>query len=254
MADPKPVAPAQQQHEPPRPQPRQPQQQQQHEPPRPQPRQPQPAASAYEFDLDGGRSCLDFVNTCSSSGDHLATYADLVTFADQSRLLAPDVIAWLRTEGNSDPAAAQGIMVRAIRLREAMRSIFTAIAAGKKVPHRELAMLNFDIAVTMTHAEVQPASRDAASDFAWGWTRLNLDAPIWPITRSAADLLTSEDERKLVRLCSASDCAWLFLDTSKNRRRQWCSMQSCGNREKARRHYRRRRARAKAEPEAVSGA
>ena len=66
---------------------------------------------------------------------------------------------------------------------------------------------------------------------------------LWPISRAAADLLVSDTERRKVRQCGAGDCEWLFLDTSKNRSRQWCSMQCCGNREKARRHYQRVRAR-----------
>jgi predicted RNA-binding Zn ribbon-like protein len=196
----------------------------------------------FVFELDGGRPCLDFVNTRDSSGEHLATYTNLVAFADQSHLLTPDVIAWLHAEGARDPDAAQGIMVRALRLREAMRAIFTAIVAGKRVRYHDLATLNFDLAVTMGHAEVQPEAKTPDTGYAWGWTRLNLDAAIWPITRSAADLLTSDQDRKLIRLCGAGDCEWLFLDTSKNRTRQWCSMQSCGNREKARRHYQRQRA------------
>ncbi|WP_344746998.1 CGNR zinc finger domain-containing protein [Streptosporangium vulgare] len=32
-------------------------------------------------------------------------------------------------------------------------------------------------------------------------------------------------------------CYWLFLDTSKNGRRRWCSMTTCGSRDKARRYY-----------------
>ena len=32
-------------------------------------------------------------------------------------------------------------------------------------------------------------------------------------------------------------CRWLFLDTSRNGRRRWCSMATCGSRIKARRHY-----------------
>jgi predicted RNA-binding Zn ribbon-like protein len=80
--------------------------------------------------------------------------------------------------------------------------------------------------------------------FVWGWNagRLRLDQPLWPIVHSAADLLTSDELRPLVRQCGAEDCRWLFLDTTKNRSRQWCSMTSCGNREKARRHYERVRA------------
>jgi predicted RNA-binding Zn ribbon-like protein len=38
----------------------------------------------------------------------------------------------------------------------------------------------------------------------------------------------------LLKACRASDCQWAFLDTAKNHSRAWCSMRSCGNREKAR--------------------
>ncbi len=67
-----------------------------------------------------------------------------------------------------------------------------------------------------------------------------LDSPLWSIARSAADLLTS-DELARVRECDGLDCTWLFLDCSRSRSRRWCSMASCGNRAKARRHYHRRK-------------
>ena len=51
---------------------------------------------------------------------------------------------------------------------------------------------------------------------------------------SAVDLLTSPDVER-VRTCAAAACAWLFLDTTKNRARCWCDMKTCGNREKVRR-------------------
>jgi predicted RNA-binding Zn ribbon-like protein len=35
-----------------------------------------------------------------------------------------------------------------------------------------------------------------------------------------------------MKACRADDCRWAFLDTSKNRSRCWCSMESCGNRAK----------------------
>jgi predicted RNA-binding Zn ribbon-like protein len=41
-----------------------------------------------------------------------------------------------------------------------------------------------------------------------------------------------------IRICA--NCSWLFLDESRNRSRIWCDMAVCGNRQKARRHYRRR--------------
>src|SRR2546423_14848771 len=88
---------------------------------------PAPTAD-YVFDLDGGRACLDFANTDSSSGDHLGSYADLVAFAAQSDLLTPEDAEWLRAEGGRDPLTANGVLVRAKHLRSAMRSIFFKLA------------------------------------------------------------------------------------------------------------------------------
>jgi predicted RNA-binding Zn ribbon-like protein len=38
-----------------------------------------------------------------------------------------------------------------------------------------------------------------------------------------------------VKACRADDCQWAFVDTARNRSRQWCDMAICGNRAKARR-------------------
>ena len=37
-----------------------------------------------------------------------------------------------------------------------------------------------------------------------------------------------------LKACRASDCEWAFIDSARNHSRAWCSMKSCGNREKAR--------------------
>lgn len=37
-----------------------------------------------------------------------------------------------------------------------------------------------------------------------------------------------------MKACRADDCLWAFLDTAKNQSRAWCSMKSCGNRQKVR--------------------
>jgi predicted RNA-binding Zn ribbon-like protein len=78
--------------------------------------------------------------------------------------------------------------------------------------------------------------------YAWDWADGGkpLMAPLRPIARSAAELLTSDDLAR-VRECDGAACTWLFLDQSRNRSRRWCSMESCGNRAKARRHYHRNR-------------
>jgi predicted RNA-binding Zn ribbon-like protein len=61
------------------------------------------------------------------------------------------------------------------------------------------------------------------------------------VALSAARLYSSPQASR-VRECQSSGCGWLFLDLSKNRSRKWCSMSDCGNVEKARRHYQRKKA------------
>ena len=70
----------------------------------------------------------------------------------------------------------------------------------------------------------------------------SLDWMINPIIRSAADLLVS-DELKRVKKCADPQCGWLFLDVSRNKSRRWCNMKDCGNRAKARRFYKRKKSR-----------
>lgn len=56
--------------------------------------------------------------------------------------------------------------------------------------------------------------------------------------RSALGLIASDDTERL-KICP--NCEWLFIDRSKNRSRTWCDMAVCGNRAKARLHYRKRK-------------
>ncbi len=56
--------------------------------------------------------------------------------------------------------------------------------------------------------------------------------------RSVLSLMAGFDRARL-RICG--NCGWLFIDRSKNRSRIWCDMNVCGNRQKAARHYQRKR-------------
>lgn len=192
-----------------------------------------------QFDLDAGRVCLDFANTLSvGSGEHLVGYADLLAFAAQSDLLTQQHAQWLRAAGLREPVAAEAVLERARGLRTAIFGVFSAIAADRAQRDDDLDALNAELGLSLVHARVEA---DGAQ-FRWGWRDRELDMPLWGVCRSAADLLVSDAEVQRVRECGGIDCHWLFLDTSKNRSRQWCSMRSCGNRQKARRHYQRVRA------------
>jgi predicted RNA-binding Zn ribbon-like protein len=187
---------------------------------------------------------LDFANTLStSSGEHLNTYADLLAFAEESGVLSPEDGARLRTQASNQPARTEAVMERAYTLRAAIFATFSKVAAGRALDAEDLEMLNYEVAAGLARLRVVEDDTSASErSFHWGWSALELDRPLWNIARSAAEVLVSDEDRRRVRECGGAECRWLFLDTSKNRSRQWCSMQSCGNRQKARRHYERVRA------------
>jgi predicted RNA-binding Zn ribbon-like protein len=196
------------------------------------------------FEFSGGRLCLDFANTVIWRGarqptERLKGYGDLLAWSQQAGLVTgPDARALVR-EAARHPAAAAAVFERAIALREAIYRIFSAIAGARSPEADDVATVN------ATLAEAMGRSRLAwtAKGFVWDWPADTnaLDRVLWRLARSTADLVVSTDVAA-VRQCAADPCRWLFLDTTRNRRRRWCDMRVCGNRVKARRYYQRQRA------------
>jgi predicted RNA-binding Zn ribbon-like protein len=199
----------------------------------------------YEFEISGGALCLDLTNTVSNRGtepiERLVGYGDLVDWARQAGAADDGEARALRRRAAAEPDAAAAVLARARALREALYALFSAAAAGRPGPEPALAVLNAELPAALARRRL---ARDGAA-YRWrdaaGEDGPPLDAPLAPAVRSAAELLTS-DELALVRECAADTCGWLFLDRSRNRSRRWCDMKVCGNRAKARRHYRRRKA------------
>lgn len=123
-------------------------------------------------------------------------------------------------------------------MREAMSEVFYALAREHPVPKAALAILNRYVQQAAQHARLVPAG----GHFEWQFdpAQDNLESPLWPIARSAAELLAS-DQLQYVRACASPTCEWLFLDESKNHRRRWCDMTKCGNRAKVQNFYKRQR-------------
>lgn len=197
-------------------------------------------ASQRSFEFIGGQMCLDFVNTVGGMRGGLAqelltSYADLVTWSRQARLVTEEAARLLQAEqGAAEEAAA--VLERAYMLREALYRIFTALVNGAAPAKDDLDALNLELEQGMAGARLIAT----ADGFAWAWgsNEQALDQMLGPLARSAATLLTSE-ERKRLRQCASPTCGWLFLDSTKNHRRQWCSMTGCGNKARVQRHRQR---------------
>ncbi len=199
--------------------------------------------TGYQFDLSGGALCLDFANTVSRRhlpqrrAEHLTSYADLIEFAKQSKLLSPKLAASLRARASRDHAAAQKAFRKSIAFRESLYRAFSTIATGRHARPADVEQINNVALAALPHRKLARTN----GDYRWEWQSDGgdlFDRILWPIAESAAELLTSE-ARAAIRECGAPDCEWLFLDQSRNGSRRWCDMKSCGNRQKARRHYQR---------------
>jgi predicted RNA-binding Zn ribbon-like protein len=201
------------------------------------------AQAEFKFDLTGGMLCLDFANTISRREipqhrkEHLTGYGDLAAFARQSALLSPRQAGELCSYAEQHASQAQRVFYRAIELRESLYRAFAAVAQKKNPAAGDLQKINDAALDALQHRSLTRAN--GGYRWEWQWDGKNpLEGILWPIAQSAAELLTS-DKLRTVRFCEAPDCEWLFLDNSRNRSRRWCDMTSCGNRQKARRHYQR---------------
>ncbi len=195
------------------------------------------------FEMVGGRTCLDFVNTASQRREgplkeKLESYDDLLSWAIQAEQLTEAQAEVLRAQAAASPSEAAAVLVRARALREAIYRIFTKRSAGEDLPPEDLKLISTEYGRAAVNRLLTPAGVGVCA-FDWN-THDALDRPLWPVAVSATNLVASEDAGR-VKECATDNCNWLFLDASKNRSRRWCEMKECGNRAKARRHYHRKK-------------
>ena len=212
-----------------------------------------------QFEFIGGQLALDFVNTAShrpapgeteALRDRLQSYGDLVAWAAAARALPDCAPGDLEKAARQHPKIAARTLEDARAFRESLYRIFTAFAAGKDAPAAaaaDMQRLNEVFRRANAHRTLScntPGTHGAPTfDWAWDAASAELDRVYWPVALAAAELLTSGDPQRL-KECGGDHCNWLFLDQSKNRSRRWCTMQDCGNKVKAKRHYHRQRAEA----------
>ena len=207
------------------------------------------ASVAAQMKLIGGRLCLDFLNTvdgrksdsprresCSVDkvlGDKLVDYSDLVEWSRHSGIVTATEAERLIQASKRKAREAKHVFDRAIALREALYRIFKAIMTSRRPQSIDLETVNEELLRARTHERLN----HKANGFTWEWvdSEAALDRMLWSIANSAAELLTTGDLSRL-RECCGEECGWVFEDISRNRSRQWCDMQNCGNLAKVRRY------------------
>ncbi|MGW7199500.1 CGNR zinc finger domain-containing protein, partial [Streptomyces chryseus] len=170
--------------------------------------------------FDSGRVCLDLVATGAHSTDQLSHPDRLREWLVRSGLVpgeaALDAVdeAWVR---------------RFVEVRAHVTELARAALTGRPAA-RALRPIN-------ALAATPPPGVGAVRAADGTWRRTLSDAPaceplLAAVARDTVDLLTDPAARSLLRECEADNCRRLYLDTSRGRRRRWCSSEVCGNRER----------------------
>ncbi|MGW3208231.1 CGNR zinc finger domain-containing protein [Streptomyces sp. NPDC001135] len=190
------------------------------------------ATPSYELRFDAGRICLDLLATT-----HPAERLDGV---EALRM-------WIGGAGLVPKGAAldrvdASWLVGFRELRAHIGLLVRTSCGGSRVPDtssyaRALGGVN-------EAARGAPPALCAVCDEAGGLVRELADPPTCAgllalLARDAVELLTDPVARAAVRECEGDSCPLVYLDTSRGRRRRWCSSEVCGNRERVARHRRR---------------
>ncbi|MFF4114720.1 CGNR zinc finger domain-containing protein [Streptomyces sp. NPDC001714] len=186
-------------------------------------------ASAYELRFDAGRICLDLLAT-THPGERLDGLEPLRAWITGSGLVPP---------GTPLAHADAGWLVG---FRE-LRGHVGQLVRGRNTP----GVRSYDLALArvndVARAAAPPAPRAVPGED--GYLVRELAGPpgcaalLAAVARDAVELLTDPVARAAVRECEGDSCPLVYLDTSRGRRRRWCSSEVCGNRERVARHRRR---------------
>lgn len=177
--------------------------------------------------LIGGRLSLDYANELGPYSDF--SWEDLLHFLLVTRIISPERSAQLLPLPQHDPQTADALLGKARRLHTSLQESFSALLHKETIAHGWVEPINDVLRITEGHDEL------LLQNGAWGLEFVaregGLDWLLAAIARSAAEIIAEGSNARL-RVCSSPACGLLFYDTSRTRRRRWCSMSRCGNRSK----------------------
>ena len=188
---------------------------------------------------------LDFLNSLAVPVDDevewLASGDDLLAWLEAARLVDAPALAALR--GRARARELDAVATQARALREWFRDFvqrhrgkpLTRVAAAELGPLNQLLARDdaFVQVVARPRGELEEGDGPLALASQRRWTAV--DMLLLPIAQAMAELVTRADFSD-VKKCESSTCMLHFLDTTRGRRRRWCSMAVCGNRAKQAAH------------------
>lgn len=199
---------------------------------------PPPWAGAAPFAFVGERLWLDFVNTetCPRGRgmDALRDFETLMRWLQAAAVLDSERVGGIQRRAQQQPSGATAAVVDARRVRGSLRRLAEHGATDATVRLDTLAEINRVLNRSAGTRRIEPRGDGS---FARAFVPVGdaFAGLMIPIVESAADALVL-GELPRVRRCADARCPRVFFDATRNGRRRWCDMASCGNRAKAARH------------------
>jgi predicted RNA-binding Zn ribbon-like protein len=209
---------------------------------------PHASPSRGSFVFVAERLWLDFVNSDSISraGDALRDFDALVHWLAAAGLLDLERASSIRRRAEQQPAGAAAALLDARRVRGTLRGLAERGTTSERIRLEALSEINRVLGRSAGTRRLE--LRDDGT-FVRAFVPVGdaFAGMVIPVVESAADALIA-GELARVRRCNDPRCGRVFYDTTKNGRRRWCDMATCGNRAKAARHREKLRDTAEALP------
>ena len=183
--------------------------------------------TASRLPLLGGRLSVDFVNATPPSAE--LSWNRLILFLESTSIVSAERSAQLLSLPQSDPQAAEALLLKARRLGSALRKVFAAMLRKQRLAREWIEPVNEILRITEGHDEL--AGQDGLWKIEFVAREGGLDWLLAAVARSGAEI-AAEGARARLRLCANPHCGLFFYDNSRTHRRRWCSMAVCGNRSK----------------------
>lgn len=206
------------------------------------------------IDLIGGHPAIDLVNTVSwrhdddRSRENLAVPSDVLTWAHRAAVLDKHQLTAMRLAIAEDTETAERVLRQVHELRE---QLYQHLADRIDHPGGER-QIGEGSPLHRAFADAVTISSLAGAPARWTLEARELVDLARVLALQGLDLVQTVPPDRL-RRCDDDGCGWLFLDTTRNHSRRWCSSRDCGNRARARRHYARNRTTARGKASSPPG-
>lgn len=181
----------------------------------------------------GGALTVDFINTVRDRvttplPDYLDSFSDLLYWALRIELIDNKKFREISEYAGQHPKKAAAFFDEAVATRELLYQLLHFVSQQREVPGTLLD--NFYNLTAKYFPFLKLEQQDGTFVEKWDFESGSFMYILAPIVKDGYELLLNA---QLERLKECPKCAWLFLDTTRNGKRRWCSMKTCGSNVKA---------------------